>query len=192
MTVQILLGLIIAFFTLAFVGAFAIGIYFLGKHSAKDNPQKGVVFIKTGNHISGIKAKLIRKTSKGSSYLYGKNSAVIVPKKYHDIYFKNMRMIFVKHINQLISSPFDDDEPLIDSEKADLIYDVVSSQIGYDAVKAVKGKSQFNIILVAIIAFIIGVVVVIGFNSFQDTMRQKQVTQPTQSSINTEMPIEVK
>lgn len=189
MTIQTLITIIIVFWTIVFVGAFTVITYILGKRSVINRPDKSAVFCLVGNEMQGFKGKKIRETDKGTAYLYNKNKIAIYPKKYkHDIFFKNMRVMFSKHPNQVITSPFDKDVELTKEEKSDLIYEILSGHIGSDAVKAVKKKGQPNIILVAIVAFIIGIIVVVGFTSFQDAIKQRQqpaVTTPTQ---NNELP----
>lgn len=149
--------------------------FFYGRYTVKDNPDKAYIFRKTGRHVSKpFRAKRMGKPSRlGTKYKYG-NSFVTVPNTYADVYINQRRMIFVNNIGQIIASPFDTDIELSDKEKEDLLYEMVESHIGSDAMKAIKGKNTMPIIVIIIIAFIIGILAVYGYNYIQDAMVQRQ------------------
>lgn len=180
-------------FLWSFVGLFIVAsfilTYFYGRSTVKDNPSRAMIFIKTGKHISKpIRGFLTGKSSqKGCRYNY-KDSTIFIPASYGDYFYNNKRMLFINHIGQLVASPFGDDIPLSDTEKEELIYEFVSSHIGADAVKALKGKQTVPIIIVAIVAFIIGIVAVFGYMYMSDMMLQQGVVkeQPVKP------PIEIK
>lgn len=189
--ILVILGLILTFGIFFFV-------FLLGKRSVKNNPEKGLVFVKTGLQLlPPFKAKLVEKTKKGFLYLYDRNKFIMIPSKYKEVYFRGRLIIFVNKIGQLISSPFDDDEVLSENEKSSLIYELVSSRIGSQSIQALQGKAA-NIIMIAIIAFFIGAVIIYGFLKYQDTMKYKQTSQqqkienPVSPPTNLPQPIEVK
>lgn len=155
--------------------AFLLLIFLFGRHTVKDNPTKALIFLKTGKHInSPMVGKLAGKPTKsGSRYTYGKNT-IFVPAGYGDNYYKNKRMIFINRLGQLIASPFDGDISLSDDEKNELIYDLVSSKIGSDSIKALQGFGKMNIIIIAVVAFVLGIIAVFGYNYMQTTMVAKQ------------------
>lgn len=181
MTLQILVQIILWFFGIALLFGVILITFLFGKASIKDKPYQGAVFIKTGLHISKpIKAQRGDISSKGSFFMYGKKGLVLVPKSYKENYYCNRRIIFVSHTGQLIASPFQDDITLSSDEKNDLIYELCASHIGSDGMRAMRGKSQVSIMIIAVIAFIIGVSAILGFNAFQEQMAKRQVNPPQQ------------
>lgn len=196
MTVQALLIGIIVFLSAVLTVAILIFTYLHGRKSVRDDPNKGLIFIKTGKSIAyPLKAKLSEIGKKGSSYIYKctyGGSVVMLPKSYGEYYYHNKRMIFITHLGQLIASPFDTDIPLTEEESKSLIYELCSSHIGADGIRALKGK-QSAIILIAIIAFAVGVVAMFGFNQFQTTMQNRQNTETQQQiQVPNQIPVEVK
>ncbi len=189
MTLEILVRIFFwTFAAVLFIGLVFI-IFLIGKKSVKDNSLKGAVFIKTGLHISSpVKAERSTTTGKGSGFMYGKGKIVIVPKSYGEHYFCNRIMIIINQAGQLIASPFNEDKELSPDEKNDLIYEICASHVGSDGMRALKGKSQANILIIAIIAFIVGVSSVIGFNAFQEQMLKRQVPQEQEIQITPNIP----
>ena len=169
--------------------------YLLGRHSIRDNPNKALVYVKTGKHISKpLNGKIDGKpTNKGSKYTYGKN-IVFVPARYGDYFHRSKRMLFVSHLGQLVASPFSDDIELSGDEKNELIYGLVESHIGADAMRAIKGKSTINILIVAIIAFAIGAIIVFGVTQYQaqSDLKQTNNIQQVEPETPKEKPQEVK
>lgn len=166
-----LLGiLLIASLILAFV---------YGKHTIRDNPEKGIVFVKTGSHISKpIAATLTEMTSKGNSYKYNK-SVVMLPTTYGEYYHRQKRLIFVSHNGQLIASPFGKDVLLSKSESESLIYELCASHVGSDGMRALKGHKTGNVLIIATVAFLIGVAAMFAFYNFQAVNQNQQVTTPS-------------
>lgn len=151
--------------------AVLVYVYFLGRFSIKDDNTKAIIFVKTGRHISKpIKARLFGKPiNKGSCYVYD-SGKIFVPSRYGENYYKGKRILFLSRLGQLIASPFDNDPELSIDEKDELIYEFVSSHIGADAMRALKGKSMGGIMMIAVVAFIIGIIVVVGWNYITTTM----------------------
>jgi len=166
----------------SFVGLFVIAAFiltfFYGRSTIKDNPNKALIYVKTGKHIQKpMKGVLANKPSqKGCIYNY-KDGKVFVPFTYGDYYINNRRMIFIDHIGQLVASPFGKDIALVSDEKEELIYELVASHIGADSVKALKGKQTMPIIIIAAAAFIIGIIVVFGYNYISEQTVQQDATQ---------------
>lgn len=194
MTIQTLVYIIIWFIvSLVLISGYVL-IYFYGKWKVKNDFNKAMIFVKNGKEIcKPLKGKLAGKTKAGYRYDY-KNNTVFVPRDYEEHYYRNHRAIYVNRIGQLIASPFDKDVQLSDNEKNDLIYELTASSIGSDAIKALKGKFSFNVILVAGIAFVIGVAVVFGYQYMQKatTTQQPAITQPVKPPVELTPPIEVK
>ena len=186
---------LILIFLWAFIGLLIIGVFVLvfmyGRLTVKDNPNKALIFIKTGKHVSKpIKGYLVgQPSSSGCRYKYD-NHDVFVPNKYGDIFYCSKRMLFINRIGQLVPMPFDDDVSMTDNEKAELIYELCASHIGADSIKALKGKQSFNIILVGVIAFVFGILAVVGYSYMSDTLAQQQ--SPNKPSTTQEKPVEVK
>ena len=195
MTLQSLVLIFLwSFIVLLLLATFLI-IFLLGRHSIRDNPNKALVYVKTGKHISKpLNGKIDGKpTNKGSKYTYGKN-IVFVPARYGDYFHRSKRMLFVSHLGQLVASPFSDDIELSGDEKNELIYGLVESHIGADAMRAIKGKSTINILIVAIIAFAIGAIIVFGVTQYQaqSDLKQTNNIQQVEPETPKEKPQEVK
>lgn len=189
MTLHTLLLIILWFIIAVLFIAIIVLTFIWGRSTIKDDSSKALVLVKTGSHISQvIKAKVSERSNKGHSFMY-KNKVVFVPATYEEIYIRNKRMIFINRAGQLIASPFSNDISLSTDERDSLIYELVSSHIGADAVRNMKGKTSTNIIVIAIVAFIVGALVVYGFNYYQDTVSQRQ-TKTQQPTI--QQPIEVR
>ena len=188
MTLQDLIWVIIWLFIVITISAIIIITYLLGRLSIKDKPNEAFVFIKTGSHFrKPIKGKLSEVTNRGSSFMYSKG-VVFVPSSYEENYYCNKRMIFVNHKGQLIASPVVDDVLLSDTEKESLIYELCASHVGADGMRALKGKDTMNILIVATVAFFIGIAVVVGFNVFQEQMNKRQATPQQQTEPSQQMP----
>lgn len=183
-------GIIIAFFTfilLCLLSGVVVVFYLIGKRSVRNDPNKALILIKNGLNIKQAKGKLHETAKKGLVYSYDKDKFVIVPKQYHEVFVNCKRLLFIGQIGQLIASPFDNDVPITDEEATNLIYEMCSTHIGADGMRALKGKSTANIIIIAIIAFAIGMVVVLVFNQMQSSRQtvttQQQQQQPSQTII---------
>lgn len=178
------------------VGLFII-VFFWGRRTIKDNPDKALILILTGKHIDNVfKGELHVRNNKGISFKYNTNKFIFVPNKYEEIYHRNRRLLHLNKAGQLIASPFANEIEISTDEKSTLIYELCASHIGADGMKALKGMASFklSIIIIAIIAFIIGGIAVYGYNQYQirQTQQQIQPAQPTQQQKPTQQPIEVK
>ena len=183
MTLQTLVWIIIWFFALLFIAGTILITFFLGRFSVKDKPNEAAIFVKTGLHIQKpVKGKLQHTGKNGISFIYSKNKIVFVPSTYKENYYHNRRIIFVNHKGQLIASPIIGDVAFSDTEKEDLIYEMCSTHIGADGMKALKGKSTPQVIIIALVAFVIGVAAILGFNAFQDQIAKRQNNTPTQQT----------
>lgn len=174
--------LIFCFFT-----AFVAGIAgFLVSHwwfKPKNNPNKCFVFVPLIDRP--YKGKLHSTSAEGSIYLYNKNrKTVIVPKSYPIIFHWYKRMIYLNNINQLIPEP--QGKSISNQAKNDLIRELVTSHIGSDAIRAIKGKQNaFMIIIIAVIvtALIAGTM---GYMMHKPAtiINKPAITQPVNPSSN--------
>lgn len=179
MTIMVLFQIILALFGAVFVFGIGLLLFIFGRSTIKDRPNKGAVFVTNGNHIEKpFKADLKETAKNGQMFFYSDKKVVFYPSKYKDYYYCNRKAIFINKVGQLIASPFNQNIDLSDDEKQNLIYELCSSHIGADGMRALRGKSTMSVIIVAIIAFIIGLCVVIGFNAYQDSVSKQQVNQP--------------
>lgn len=179
------IGIVIAFFTfilLVLLSSLMITIYFLGKRSVKNDPNKALILVKNGLNVYPIKGNQTEITKKGVCYRYKKDKFVFMPKQYSEVFLNCRRLIFLSRIGQLIASPFANDIPLTEEENSNLIYEMCSTHIGADAMKALKGKGNAGIILIAIIAFVIGMSIVVIFNQVSASRQQLQQSQQSQQS----------
>lgn len=166
--------------------------YFIGKKRVRDNPNKAYIFVKRGNHIgTPFKGEIAGKPSRnGTRYKYN-NTTVLVPSTYGEIYHKTRRMIIVNYIGQIIASPFTDDKPLSKLERENLIYEFTESHIGSDAIKALKGNKAFGMFIIIVVAFIIGLIAIVGYNYMKSTMGTAPVNTPAQQEQSTTKPQEI-
>ena len=175
------------------IGSYVLA-YTIARKRVKNDSSKATILVKNGLETEAKKGQLSGIGKRGTKYFYGGKKVLFVPSSYQEVYHKNRRLLFIQRFGQLIASPFDNDIPLSDSEKEDLIYELTSGHIGADGLRAIKGKSSANVILIAIIAFIIGAVMVYGVVSYQDVIAKQQIQQQTQQQQDTNLPtpIEVK
>ena len=193
MNLQTLLVLLAILFGLIFIFGSYILTYTIARKRVKNDASKATILVKNGLETIAKKAQLKGVNNKGVSYIY-EHKVLFVPNSYQHVYHKNRRLLFVTHLGQQIASPFASDTPLSDTEKSDLIYELTAGTIGADGLRAIKGKSSTNVILVAIIAFVIGAIAVYGILNYQDIIAQQQLppTQSQQQPANLPIPIEVK
>lgn len=184
MAMQTLAIIILCFIGLCLLIALFIFVFFWGKHTVRDNPNKAAIFIKTGQHLSKpYKGNLIAENKQGFLFSF-ENDFVMVPRSYEMDYHKGKRLIFIDAKARLIACPFNNDTSLDDNDKGTLIYELVASKIGADGMKALRGKPTMNIIVIAIIAFIIGGAIV-GFYNYA---QQKQSI-PQSAPITSHAPV---
>lgn len=192
MTLHTLILIILWTLGVILFGGVLLVTFLIGKETTKENPNKALVLVKTGSHINRtFKAKIKTQANKGRCFAYD-NKFVLLPSTYEEIYFKNKRLIFINRAGQLIASPFANDVLQTDTEKEDLIYAVIESHIGSDSIKALHGKQTVNIIVVAVIAFAIGILAIYGFNYAKEYMAQQQTAPTQQQTAPTQQPIEVR
>lgn len=188
---SLIIAVVSIFGVIILIGAFVI-TYIFAKRSVKNNPENAIVILKNGTEGEGFRAKLEDKTKNGYRYGYkvrGKPQKVILPRKYTPFYVKNNLWIFVDRIGDVISSPFNGENTLDDTEKANLIYEIIESGIGRDVVRAIKrtGKTV-GIAVIAIVVIIAIVIVAIGYNYINNS----GALNSTQSTQKIEQPVEVK
>lgn len=193
MTLELLLWIIFWVFVSIFLIVLLVIVYFYGKRSTRNNPDSAWVFIKTGLNLSKpIKAKKDVTTNKGTMFIY-KGGVIAIPTTYKEYYLVGRRVIFVNHKGQLIATPLIDDVELSSSEKEDLIYELVTSKIGEEGIKAVRGTNKTNIIIVAVIAFIVGIIAVVGYMAIQNSVTLPDVptnNQPAPEDNSQNIPFE--
>ena len=181
MDLRTLILIIVWLFVVLLFIAVILLTFLYGRLTVKDNPTKALIFLKTGKHISkAIKGCMVGKPSRYGIRFNYLDKTVFVPHSYGDYFHRNRRMVFVNHIGQLVPMPFSDDKELSNDEKSELIYEFVSSHIGADSIKALKGKQTMSILIIGIIAFFLGVLVMFGYNYMQGTMAQPQTPQQQQ------------
>lgn len=182
----IVLFVIIFFGTATVIGLF-VATWFISKGRVKNNPENATILMKNGHEAIPIKGKRDGLPSnKGSKYNYqfnGITKFTLLPHKYTPIYVRNRVLIFLNFAGQLISSPFNSTERLSQSEREKLIYEFVEAKIGADAIREIRGKSTINVIIIGIIAFILGVGCVFGYNFISNTMKAQ-----SKPATNTEKP----
>lgn len=189
-SIQTILNILITAFAVIVFAATIILTYVLTKRNIRNDINKCTVLANIGGDIIPIKGKLKQVVKKGFRYNYGR-WFILVPRRYKEEYVNHRRLIFVGKTGQLISSPFDKDIPLAEDERNDLIYEIVESAIGNDAVKAAKSSSKaVNIVMIIVIAFIVGLIAIVGYNMMQGQITPAQTSTIEQPIDNT--PIEVK
>lgn len=186
---QALIIFIITFFSILFIAGILILTFLYGKRTTRNNPKNAIVLVKNGLEILSYKGKMKGKPAKtGVKYEYN-NTFVLVPASSKEYYYKNKRLLIVNQLGQLIATPFGNDIYLTNSERENLIYELVESSIGSEIIHSMRGKSTVSIIIVAIIAFIIGAGAVLGYNAISKMMANQQVlTQPTTTNTTQNLP----
>lgn len=194
--IQTLLNIIFAVFGFALFIGFIIIAYFWGQSSIRDNPNKAKILVKAGHRLAAsYKGQLTEKNDVGCTYKYNGNEKVMIPHVYGEDYDnKGKRLIFISGVGQIIASPFDKNVKLNDTEKANLIYSLIESNIGGQIVRAMQGTKTMNVIIWAVVAFVVGIVLMFGFNYWQNSQAKATVNQPTTSQSNQKLPepVEVK
>lgn len=192
MTIQtfyLIIGLLLG---IPFIVGIFIVVFQLGKRTVWNNDKKAYVFKDTGTEYILYKGtRPENPTDKGSIYYYS-DTFILVPQKYTKKYIKSKLAIFIDSAGSLISAPTHNDKKLLPNEKEDLLYSIIEANIGSNAVKALKGVQKGSVILIAIIAFVVGAVAVLGFNYIKEQYSQQQqpVKQQTQTQTsNTTPPI---
>lgn len=195
---QTLIIITLWIWALALVFGLFLGVYLLGRKSAKDDLNKCWVFITNSDRTNKpIKGWLQQSTKQGRQYKYG-NNTVMYPNKYKRIFYNNGLEIRLSRLGQVIANqPIVNEPELTDSEKSKLIYKIIEANIGTGVVEAVKSKkTPVNAIIIAVIALAIGAVVMFGYNQFQANQKarlQQPVTQQQQQQPeNNNYQIEVK
>lgn len=183
MTIQTLLIIIGIFWGMVLLSLSFIFTYYYGKKRVKNNPENATILIEHGHEVIVQKAKLNLVSKTGSRYIYN-NKSVLVPVKYKVRYIKNRRLLFLNKIGQIIATPFDIEEKLSDTEREELIYELMESKIGTDVVKAIKGGKAGNAIILIVIAFIVGVIAVFGYQYFSNSMKQSTTQKQTTTQEN--------
>lgn len=184
MTLQTFFIIIGSFFGIIILVLSFVLTYHLGKGKVKNNPNEAIVFVKNGVEIVPYKGKLALTSKSGCRFSYLKEKFVLVPNNYTVEYCKNKRAIWIGKIGQLISSPFDSSEQLSDTERENLIYELTESQIGSEAVRAIKGNKGSSILMIIIIGVIVVTVAFFAMqylpkmmNKTTDTTTQPAITQ---------------
>lgn len=196
MSIQTLAIIICSLFGLALFIAVFILTFIAGKLSVKNNPTKALVLLDTGNNARSFKADIVIDGNRGTLYRWGKRLAVL-PKSYREIYYKGRRLIFLNRANQVIATPFDRDIELDSTERSELLYELVSSDIGAEGIRAIQSaKATPKILIIIVIAFIVGAVAVLGYNYFSENFKatspKPPVTQQQAPVENNQKVIEVK
>lgn len=176
-------GIII--FVAVFFGSVILGlavflIYMFGRKSARNNPTKATIIQLVGHEALAYRGvQYGEPTKNGTIFQYGKGKFITWPKSYKNIYHKSKLMIFVNHRNQLVASPFDKDVELSSDEKNDLIYELVAGHIGADGMRALRGHSGGNMILIGIVCLIVGALLSYGANYVINMKAEKDATAQT-------------
>jgi len=172
MTLQTIITIILWLISIIGFAGIVATVFFIGRASIKDNPNKALVLVKYGDRIGKpFIANLHQKTKNSYSFMF-KDKIIIVPDTYAKLYYRGKRIIFLSDDKKLIASPFDKDI-VVEETLNDLIYEICASHVGADGMKAIKGKSTASVLLVGAICLIIGAVLSFGALKFQDTMAIK-------------------
>ena len=187
MSLQTLVLIILWALALILFGSVVFVTFLLGRHTVRNNPKRAYIFVKNGSNVESPHLGILdEKCKRGVYYGYGKNK-VMVPSSYEEVYYRNRRLIFINHIGKLIAIPFDKDESLDKEASENLIYELCASHIGADSIRALKGTKTANVIIIAIIAFVLGAIIVFGFTQYQKATIQPQsiieIPKPTQPLI---------
>lgn len=195
---QILIIVTLWIWALVLVFGLLLSVYLLGRKSVKDDLTKCYVFITVGNRMNKpIKGYLQQSIAEGRQYKYG-NSIVFYPSNYPYIFYNGGLKITLSTMGQLIADkPTKQQKELVSTEKSTLMYKAFEANIGNGVVEAIKGKkTPMNIIIIAGIALLVGVVVTFGYMQFQSNQKariQQPVTQQKQvQPDNSNYQIEVK
>ena len=189
--------LLILLWVLGFILLFGLllVVFLFGRMSLSDKLNKGWIFLNNSGRMATPKRAIkIDSVKRGALYSYGK-SFIILPTKYKKIFWKGRVLIFANRENQLIASPFDKDILPTISEREALIYDVLESNVGSSAIKAIKSKKNMAInVIIAGVAFALGAILTYGFVSFQDAQKNVAPVAPITSTTDnkTEYNLEVK
>lgn len=148
------------------VGGFLISHWWF---KPKNNPKLATIFIE--DIQKPYKARETKVSKKGSEFTYAWGKKVIfVPKEYRVRFHNYRRDIFLDREDNLIAIPIGDDKRLTDNAKNDLIKEIVTSNIGAEAIRAIKSKKSMS--MTAIIFIVAGILIagVIGYMVHKPTV----------------------
>jgi hypothetical protein len=153
--------------------ALIFGIYLIIQKAMEEkNPDKCFVFPYVEQTLNKpIWGHKIEKTANGIRYKY-KKAFLDVPINYPVIWFKKRRTLFIDINNDLITR-FDNPLrgfKLTAGDKDDLQFELGTSNLVTQALKAFKGKNDVMLMIIAIIIFVVGGVLGYGIG--------KMTTQP--------------
>lgn len=131
----------------------------------QNNPEKCIVF------VAGIDKPFkghIKRINKDSiTYFYNHDKKfVLVPNNYQTDYHYYRRTIYLDSLGQIIATPRLKDKTLTDDEKYDVVYEALTSDIGYGAIRAIQNPNSKNLIGVVIIVAVIVALVAGGMGYF--------------------------
>lgn len=173
--IYLALTLLILFF---FTSSFVLGILYWHSHT-KDDYRKLYVFKENGKHTNNYKGKLETENSDGIVYLYKVDNdieKITVPHNYGFTYWRHRRKVDIDSKNRLV---LHNDSYRVKQHDYDMIIKSLTiGKIGADIVNAVKShKAKVGtIVMVAVIAFVIGIGVILGYNYY--TNRQQAINKP--------------
>jgi hypothetical protein len=183
MLVAIFITMLIITITLIF------GIYLIIQKSMEEkNPDKCYIFPYVEHTLNKpIKGSKAEKTDNGIRYKY-KRKLIDVPITYPIIWFKKRRIFFIDINNDLITR-FDNPLrgfKLTSGDKDDLQFELGTSNLITQAIRAFKGKNDAMLMIIAIIIFIVGGIIGYGVckvTTQPKTIIQQQIIPPAQSPI---------
>lgn len=191
MNLQTIVIILASIYGLVLLAGFLFVVFLFGRLSVKNDPRKALVYIISGSQMSRPKAGKMagNPTKLGCKYIYG-NNTVFVPASYREYYYQGKRIIYLTRLGQLIATPFSAKETLSDDEKNELIYELVSSHIGADSMRALQGKFNLNIVMIIVIVIIVSLLAAFGYNYMKGTMVANQVSTQEQKQEIKVVPIE--
>lgn len=189
-TAQVLFWLRIVFITLGVIlfAALVSALSILWWHNrTKNNPNEAVFLVDFGTETIPIKGYATKiKNTDGVVYVYA-NEKITIPNDYGFNYVKHRRKIEVTSGNELIYPH--QKSHLSQNEYHELETTLMFSSIGKDIVNAVCSlkKQTTTWVIIAIIAFAVGVLGTIVFTNYQSQQQTKQLSQQSNQKVDTEI-----
>ena len=179
---------IIVIFTLLTSLLFGIGGFLVNKwwFKPKNNPELATIFVE--DIQKPYKAKLFISSAKGAMFIYDKGKkSIFVPADYKVSYHNYRRDLFLDRSDNLIALPIGNNKMPSDDAKNKLIQELVTSNIGAEAVHAVKSRSAMSmtLIIVAVIIAIGGGIVgfAVAKQSIKPPITPAPISQPVTPAI---------
>ena len=175
--------LVIIIFVLFVSLFFGIGGFLLSHWFFKPSNNPNVARI----YVEGISKPYIGRlkftSRKGSVFIYNQDKVIFVPASYETRFHYYKRLLWLDSSKNLITLPQGDDKPATPNEKNELIEELVQSNIGASAIREIKERSSFSLVMIIVIVIIAIAAGVGGYALRRPTVITQPVaiSQPTQS-----------